>query len=137
MTDKLIEAIDSWENDYLNCTDDELSTIVNAARSTLTPPDTQGDLYDQITVFMQRVHESIIAKPQAITIETYDFLNHVRTALTRPSREAEINAQLLASLKGANIELNRLNRWNASYETSNVIANVSYAIKQAEEAIEK
>jgi hypothetical protein len=42
MTDKLIEAINSWENDYLNCTDDELSIIVNAARSTLTPPDTQG-----------------------------------------------------------------------------------------------
>jgi hypothetical protein len=48
MNEKLIKAINSWENDYLNCTDDELSTIVNAARSTLTPPqsDTQGALDD-------------------------------------------------------------------------------------------
>jgi hypothetical protein len=116
MNDKLIKAINSWENDYLNCTDDELSIIVNAASSTLTPPqsDTQGALADAFIKMANLEKENERLRDECYKRQSwldkaksdagYDrnvsfdvVWKDALQALTRPSREAK----LLGALKQA------------------------------------
>lgn len=87
MKDKLIEALKNQKKWYKQngggWPDDDHAIIYLAAKSTLTPPDTQGAV-DALA------NCEVISRGGKYLLLSYDSAQKIERALTRPSREVKL-----------------------------------------------
>ncbi len=94
MKDKLIEALKNqkkwYEQNGGGWPDDDHAIIYLAAKSTLTPPDTQGAV-DALA------NCEVISRGGKYLLLSYDNAQKIERALTRPSREAKLLNEIVSA----------------------------------------